>query len=94
MASFSPYVEVVGHPFVDVWQAVKPAALGIPAWPEVPRAESWKTGVIAALGWRLDERAAWGRILASVRNYTDIEPARLGRVEQLIDFVTEGEGRQ
>ena len=92
-ASFSPYVEVVGHPFVDVWQAVKPTAVGIPAWPDVPKAESWKTGVIAALGWRLDEQAAWGRILASVRNYTDIEPALLGRVEQLIDFVTEGEER-
>src|SRR5258706_3945163 len=27
----SPYVLVTGHPYVDVWQAVKPAALGIRA---------------------------------------------------------------
>ncbi|CRH62118.1 Protein of uncharacterised function (DUF3097) [Chlamydia trachomatis] len=31
----------------------------------------------------------WKRILAQVRNYKDVEPALLGRVEELIDFVTE-----
>ncbi len=45
-----PDVLVTGHPFVDVWQAVRPAALGIPAWPTVPRGTPWKEGVIAALG--------------------------------------------
>src|SRR3954452_1159916 len=29
----SPHVLVVGHPFVDVWQAVKPARVGLVAWP-------------------------------------------------------------
>ncbi|MBV9821912.1 MAG: DUF3097 family protein, partial [Actinobacteria bacterium] len=29
----SPYVLVNGHPYVDIWQAVKPTALGIEAWP-------------------------------------------------------------
>lgn len=90
-AEFSPDVEIVGHPFVDVWQAVKPASLGIAAWPDVPRSQSWKAGAIAALGWRLDEREAWRRILSRVKGYADIEPALLGRVEQLIDFVTEDE---
>ncbi len=81
-------VEVVGHPFVDVWQAVKPAAVGIERWPDVPKGQPWKAGVISALGWQADEREAWGRILGSVDGYADLEPALLGRVEQLIDFVT------
>ncbi|MFT4235577.1 MAG: DUF3097 family protein, partial [Microbacterium sp.] len=36
------HVRIVGHPFVDVWQCVKPAALGIAAWPVVPRGIDWK----------------------------------------------------
>ena len=42
---------VVGHPFIDIWQAVKPGRLGISAWPVVPRGEDWKHGVCEALGW-------------------------------------------
>ena len=83
-----PHVEVVGHPFVDIWQAVRPAALGIRAWPQVPLGTPWKGGVIAALGWPFDEREAWNHILSRVRGYGDLEPALSGRVEQLIDFVT------
>jgi hypothetical protein len=86
--TFAPHVEVVGHPYIDVWQAVKPAAVGIPAWPHVPKGTPWKAGVIAGLGWQVDERQAWRRILAAVHSYADLEPALLGRVEQLIDFVT------
>jgi hypothetical protein len=86
------HVVVVGHPFVDVWQAVKPARLGIAAWPVVPRTMEWKHGVCEALGWPHDDQAdiaaAWQRILAHVSTYADLEPALLGRVEQLIDFVT------
>ena len=29
----SPHVLIVGHPFIDVWAAVKPSVVGIPAWP-------------------------------------------------------------
>ncbi|AEW93974.1 MULTISPECIES: DUF3097 domain-containing protein [Streptomycetaceae] len=83
-----PDVLVVGHPFVDVWQAVKPAAVGIPAWPTVPRGQDWKTGVCRALGWEEHTGAAWRRILASVRSYKDLEPELLGAVEHLIDHVT------
>jgi len=92
-----PHVLVVGHPFVDVWQAVKPARLGLEAWPVIPRTVDgahveWKHGVCAALGWPHEEQAdiaaAWQRILATVRDYRDLEPSVLGRVEQLIDFVT------
>ncbi|GAA0929231.1 DUF3097 domain-containing protein [Nonomuraea longicatena] len=85
----SPHVLVAGHPYVDVWQAVKPAVLGIPAWPEVPRGVPWKEGVIAALGWRVEPAEAWRRILGAVSTYADLEPELLGRVEELIDFVTE-----
>lgn len=88
----NPSVLVVGHPFVDVWQAVKPARLGLAAWPVIPRDVEWKHGVCAALGWPhdtpADVAAAWQRILGRVRGYGDLEPELLGRVEQLIDFVT------
>jgi hypothetical protein len=85
----SPHVLVVGHPFVDVWAAVKPSALGIRAWPEVPRGTPWKEGVLRAIGWPEDTAAAWQRILRAARSFTDLEPAFLGRVEELIDFVTD-----
>jgi len=87
----SPHVRVVGHPYVDVWQAVRPSALGITAWPEVPRGTPWKEGVCAGLGWPVDPPAAWRRILGAVRTYADLEPSLLGRVEELIDFVTHGD---
>ncbi|MFH8343824.1 DUF3097 domain-containing protein [Streptomyces sp. NPDC018045] len=83
-------VLVVGHPYIDVWEAVKPASVGIPAWPSVPRGQDWKTGVCRALGWPDNTGAAWQRILGSVHSYKDLEPALLGRVEELIDFVTDG----
>jgi len=83
---------VVGHPYVDVWQAVTPRALGITAWPEVPRSIEWKHGVCEAFGWphasQEDIARAWRRILGKVHGYADLEPAFLGRVEELIDFVT------
>ncbi len=88
----SPHVLVVGHPYVDVWQAVRPQAVGIDAWPVVDRGIPWKEGVCAALGWPHETpahiAAAWRRILAAVDSYADLEPALLGRVEELIDFVT------
>lgn len=86
----SPHVLVVGHPFVDVWQGVKPDRVGLDAWPVIPRSTEWKHGICEALGWphadQADIAAAWQRILGSVRDYRDLEPALLGRVEQLIDF--------
>jgi hypothetical protein len=88
----SPHVLVVGHPFIDVWQGVKPARIGRDAWPTVPREVEWKHGVCAALGWPHDDQAdiaaAWQRILGTVRDYRDLEPVLLGRVEELIDFTT------
>ena len=82
-----PEVLVLGHPYVVVWQAVKPTALGIPAWPAAPRGEDWKTGVCRALGWG-DPRDGWRRVLAAVDSYADLEVPLLRSVEELIDFVT------
>ncbi|GBE65962.1 hypothetical protein MFM001_24240 [Mycobacterium sp. MFM001] len=79
---------VVGHPFVDIWQAVKPNRLGLQAWPVIPRGVDWKRGVCEALGWRPDTAAAWRRIRGRVRDWNDLDPALIGRVEELIDFVT------
>jgi len=80
---------VVGHPFIDIWQAVKPSVVGIKAWPAVPKGEDWKTGVCRRLGWEDDTGYVWAqRILARVRTWTDLEPTLIGRVEELIDFVT------
>jgi hypothetical protein len=84
----SPHVLIVGHPFIDVWAAVKPSAAGIPGWPHVPPGVPWKEGVLAALGWPDNTAAAWRRILHSVTSFTDLDPSFLGRVEELIDFVT------
>ncbi|GAO08850.1 hypothetical protein TPA0598_04_04860 [Streptomyces lydicamycinicus] len=81
---------VVGHPYIDIWEAVKPSSVGIPAWPTVPHGQDWKTGVCRALGWPENTGAAWQRILSCVHSYKDLEPALLGRVEELIDFVTAG----
>ncbi|PZU47840.1 MAG: DUF3097 domain-containing protein [Microbacterium sp.] len=87
------HVRIVGHPHIDVWQCVRPEALGIAGWPDVPRGIEWKVGVSRALGWPARDQAdlarTWQRILASVRSYRDLDPALLGRVEELIDFVTE-----
>jgi len=87
-----PHTLVLGHPYIDVWQAVLPRAVGIERWPEVPRGVEWKLGVCRALGWphatQADLATAWRRILAGVRSFADLDPKLLGRVEELIDFVT------
>jgi Protein of unknown function (DUF3097) len=87
---------VVGHPYVDIWQAVKPQRLGLAAWPEVPRHVEWKHGACAELGLphanQADIARAWRRIRSSVRDWNDLEPALIGRVEELIDFVTQPPG--
>ena len=86
------HVLIVGHPYVDIWQAVKPQRVGLERWPTVPRNVPWKHGICQALGWphrtQADVAQAWKRILGRVESYADLEPALLGRVEELIDFVT------
>lgn len=91
----TPHVLVTGHPYVDIWQAVRPCALGIPGWPDVPRGVPWKDGVCQALGWvdrsgMADPVQGWSRVLGAVTSFRDLEPTLLGAVEKLIDFVTAG----
>jgi hypothetical protein len=85
-------VVVLGHPYVDVWQAIRPQVLGIEAWPVVPPGRPWKPGVLAALGrphaTEADVAAGWRWLLGHVRTYADLEPSLLARVEELIDTVT------
>ena len=87
------HVLIVGHPFIDVWQAVKPERLGVEKWPSIPRSIEWKKGVCQSFGWphrdQADIARAWQHILSKVTSYADLEPALLGRVEELIDFVTD-----
>jgi hypothetical protein len=91
-AASGEHVLVVGHPYVDVWQSVRPARLGLERWPVIPKGTEWKHGICDALGWpHADQRDiayAWRTILRQVRSYADLEPALLGRVEELIDFTT------
>jgi hypothetical protein len=86
------HVRVVGHPYIDIWQAVRPHRLGIQRWPTVARGLPWKEGILEQLGWPhadpAEVAAGWQRILAAVDSYADLEPELLGRVEELIDFVT------
>jgi hypothetical protein len=82
-----PDVLINGHPYIDIWQAVKPTALGIERWPDVPRGINWKDGICAALRVS-DPREMWRRVLAGVDSYADVEVPLLRAVEELIDFVT------
>lgn len=84
-----PDVLVTGHPFVDVWAAVKPESVGIAAWPEVPKGVPWKEGVAAALGGG-DPQELWRRVRAAVTSYMDLDRSFVGAVERLIDHVTAG----
>jgi hypothetical protein len=87
-------VHIIGHPYVDIWQAVKPHVVGIDRWPAVPRGEDWKTGILRRIGWphadHRDVARGWARILGKVTTIADVEPTLSGRVEELIDFVTVG----
>ena len=85
-------VLIVGHPYVDVWQAIRPGVLGIDRWPVIPRGVDWKTGILTAFGWphstKEDIGLGWQKLLGAVRSYADVEPSLLGRVEEVIDFLT------
>ena len=85
-----PNVLICGHPYVDIWEAVKPVSFGITAWPEVQPGRPWKEGVIAALGREEDPGRFWQAVLSRISSYRDVETPLINSVEQLIDFVTVG----
>jgi hypothetical protein len=82
-----PDVLVTGHPYVDVWQAVKPQRLGLREWPVIPRGQPWKEGICAAAGVATPQEM-WRRILSSVSSYKDVETPLINAMERLIDHVT------
>jgi hypothetical protein len=84
-----PHVLVTGTPFIDIWQGVKPAVAGIDGWPDVPRGEPWKEGTLRRIGVDAEPGVYWKQLLAKVSTYADLEPALVGAVERLIDFVCE-----
>ncbi|PME08388.1 hypothetical protein AY498_00595 [Corynebacterium ulcerans] len=86
-SSVVPHVLVTGHPFIDIWAAVKPERLGLRAWPEVPYGEDWKTGVCRRVGWS-DPKEGWNRVYNAVSSFRDVDSSLIGAVERLVDFVT------
>jgi Protein of unknown function (DUF3097) len=86
-AGFGGHVLVTGHPYVDVWQAVKPQRLGLREWPVIPRGQPWKEGICAAAGVATPQDM-WRRILGSVSSYKDVETPLINAMERLIDHVT------
>ncbi|AKA96699.1 DUF3097 domain-containing protein [Corynebacterium ulcerans] len=85
-SSVGPHVLVTGHPFIDIWAAVKPERLGLRAWPEVPYGEDWKTGVCRRVGWS-DPKEGWNRVYNAVSSFRDVDSSLIGAVERLVDFV-------
>ena len=82
-----PHVLVCGHPYVDVWQAVRPGTAGIENWPVIPKGQPWKEGVLAAVGAKDNAGLFWKKLLGRVSSYRDLETPLINAVEQLIDFV-------
>ena len=85
-----PHVLIRGHPYVDIWEAIRPETIGIAAWPEVGRGRPWKESVIEAMGLDAMPGVFWGRVLDAVTSYRDIQTPLVNAVEQLLDFVTVG----
>ncbi len=81
-----PNVLILGHPFVDIWQCVRPRSMGIDSWPEVPRSEEWKAGICKRLGWGSTSEG-WKRVLSAVNSFADLEPELVGAVEQALDML-------
>ena len=81
-------VLVVGHPYVDVWAAVKPAVVGITSWPKVPRGVRGRRGCSQPSAGRRIPLPPGGASSAGCTPTRTWSRPFLGRVEELIDFVT------
>lgn len=84
-----PHVLITGHPYVDVWQSIRPEVVEIDRWPTIERGADWKTGIMASFGFSGPAGAFWKQLLGQVENYKDLEQPLLLAVERLIDFVAE-----
>lgn len=88
----SAHVLITGHPYVDIWTAIKPARAGLEAWPHIPVGQDYKAGLAHHLG-HASTGAAWQWLRGRVRDWKDLDRALIRAVERLIDFVTEDEQR-
>ncbi len=84
----NPDVLIVGHPYVDVWQTIRPEVAGIEAWPNIPMGTEWKRGVMDHFGATGHTGDFWKKLLGRVSTFRDLEIPMVGAVEQMIDFVT------
>lgn len=82
-----PDVLIVGHPFVDVWAAVRPRVVNAEQWPEIPKGQDWKTGVCRAFGVQ-DAPSFWRLLLSRVTDWSDLDTSLITSVERMIDFAT------
>ena len=88
------HVLVVGHPFVDIWQAVKPGRLGMEPWPTHPAQRRVEEGRLpdaraGRTATRPTSRGPGSTSSAACGTTATSSPSLLGRVEELIDFVTQ-----
>ena len=84
----NPDVLITGHPYVDVWQTIRPSVVGIEAWATIPMGVDWKTGIMSHFGFRGESGVFWKKLLHEVSSFRDLEQPMIGAVEQMIDFVT------
>lgn len=80
-------VLIRGHRYIDVWEAIRPQAVGLSAWPRIPKGTDWKEGICRELGFGGTTGELWRVLLGRVNSYRDLEPSLVGAVEELIDFV-------
>ena len=87
-----PHVRSSGHPYVDVWQSVRPARARAGRVAGRPPRQTGSTAICAELGWPHDSQAdiarAWKRILGACAATPTSSRACSASVEELIDFVT------
>ena len=82
-----PNVLICGHPYVDVWEAVKPGVIKLDRWPTIERGTDWKTGICQSIGFKGTPGEFWATLSGRVKDYRDLEAGLVGAVEELIDFV-------
>ncbi len=82
-----PDVLVTGHPYVDVWAAVRPQLMGIEVWPDIPMGTPWKQGICDALGIS-DPPTMWRLLRDQVSSWRDLQQPLVRAVEELLDHVT------
>ena len=90
---YAEFVFVTGHRFIDIWEAVLPARVGLTAWPRIPKGTDWKSGICRHLGLpardQKDIARAWQAILGRVDSWEHLDRRLVTEVEKLIDFVTQ-----